>query len=65
MARVGCPDRFLTSLRDSDFIPSHIHFISGLPRSSFTLLSALLKQNPRFHAGINGQVAGMVSTVVD
>jgi len=28
------------------------HFISGLPRSGSTLLSAILKQNPRFHADI-------------
>jgi sulfotransferase len=27
-----------------------IHFISGLPRSGTTLLAALLRQNPRFHA---------------
>ncbi len=31
-----------------------IHFISGLPRSGSTLLSALLTQNPRFHAGMSG-----------
>jgi sulfotransferase len=31
-----------------------VHFISGLPRSGSTLLSALLKQNPRFHAGMSG-----------
>lgn len=29
------------------------HFISGLPRSGSTLLSAILKQNPRFTAGIS------------
>jgi sulfotransferase len=29
------------------------HFISGLPRSGSTLLSAILKQNPRFHADIS------------
>ena len=29
-----------------------IHFISGLPRSGSTLLSAVLAQNPRFCAGI-------------
>jgi hypothetical protein len=27
-----------------------IHFISGLPRSGSTLLAALPRQNPRFHA---------------
>ena len=29
-----------------------LHFISGLPRSGSTLLAGLLRQNPRFHAGI-------------
>ncbi|WP_197535611.1 sulfotransferase family protein [Pararhodospirillum photometricum] len=33
-------------------MPWRIHFISGLPRSGSTLLSALLRQNPRFRAGI-------------
>jgi sulfotransferase len=35
---------------------SGLHFISGLPRSGSTLLSALLTQNPRFHAGMSGPV---------
>lgn len=30
-----------------------MHFISGLPRSGSTLLSAILKQNPRFTASIS------------
>jgi sulfotransferase len=37
------------------------HFISGLPRSGSTLLSAILRQNPRFHAGISSPVAGLVT----
>ena len=36
-----------------------IHFISGLPRSGSTLLSALLRQNPRFKAGMSGPLAGL------
>lgn len=32
---------------------THYHFISGLPRSGSTLLSALLRQNPAFTAGIS------------
>jgi sulfotransferase len=40
------------------------HFISGLPRSGSTLLAALLKQNPRFHAGMSGPVGGMLSTLL-
>jgi sulfotransferase len=35
------------------------HFISGLPRSGSTLLAALLKQNPRFHAGISSPVGAL------
>ncbi|MEG4240263.1 sulfotransferase [Microcoleus sp. Pol14C6] len=34
------------------------HFISGLPRSGSTLLAALLRQNPRFHAAMTSPVGG-------
>ena len=34
-----------------------MHFISGLPRSGSTLLSALLKQNPRFQASMSSGLA--------
>ena len=40
------------------------HFISGLPRSGSTLLSAILRQNPRFHAGISSPVAGLANGVL-
>jgi sulfotransferase len=40
------------------------HFISGLPRSGSTLLSAILRQNPRFEAGMSGPVAGLVGTML-
>jgi sulfotransferase len=36
---------------------SKLHFISGLPRSGSTLLSALLRQNPRFSAGMSSPLA--------
>jgi sulfotransferase len=36
-----------------------IHFISGLPRSGSTLLAGILRQNPRFHAGMTGPVGSM------
>ncbi|MBV8534467.1 MAG: sulfotransferase [Alphaproteobacteria bacterium] len=36
---------------------ARIHFIAGLPRSGSTLLSALLRQNPRFHAGVTSPLA--------
>lgn len=41
------------------------HFISGLPRSGSTLLGALLRQNPRFHAGMSSPVASLVEGVVN
>lgn len=37
------------------------YFITGLPRAGSTLLSALLLQNPRFHAGMTSPVGGLVS----
>lgn len=44
--------------------PSKFHFISGLPRSGSTLLSAILGQNPRFHAGMTSPLADMLSVLV-
>ena len=41
------------------------HFISGLPRSGSTLLSAILLQNPRFHAGMTSPVGAMFSGVLE
>lgn len=43
---------------------SMIHFISGLPRSGSTLLSAILKQNPRFRAGMTGPVGSVVEALL-
>lgn len=42
-----------------------IHFISGLPRSGSTLLSALLNQNPKFQASMSGPVAGIVGALLE
>jgi len=36
-----------------------IHFISGLPRSGSTLLGAILRQNPRFEAGMTSPVGAL------
>jgi sulfotransferase len=36
-----------------------IHFISGLPRAGSTLLASILRQNPRFHAGMTSPVGSM------
>lgn len=41
-----------------------IHFISGLPRSGSTLLAALLRQNPRFHAGMTGPVGSLFNAML-
>jgi len=40
------------------------HFISGLPRSGSTLLSAILRQNPRFHAGMTSPVTMLVNALL-
>ena len=41
------------------------YFISGLPRSGSTLLSAILKQNPDFYADIASPVQGIVNNIID
>jgi sulfotransferase len=41
------------------------HFISGLPRSGSTLLAALLRQNPRFHAGMTSPVGGIFLALLE
>lgn len=46
-------------------IARKFHFITGLPRSGSTLLSAILRQNPRFHAGMTSPVGGLFGALVD
>jgi hypothetical protein len=41
------------------------HFISGLPRSGSTLLSAILRQNPRFHAGISSSLCPLFTSTMN
>ena len=41
-----------------------LHFVSGLPRSGSTLLSALLRQNPRFSASIESPVHRLFKSVL-
>ncbi|MGI9176436.1 MAG: sulfotransferase family protein [Pirellulales bacterium] len=41
-----------------------MHFLSGLPRSGSTLLAALLRQNPRFEAGMSGPLAGLFGALL-
>ncbi|MEG4917031.1 hypothetical protein [Microcoleus sp. B7-D4] len=45
-------------------MPQKIHFISGLPRGS-TLLSAILRQNPRFHAAMTSPVGGLTERMLE
>jgi len=40
-------------------------FISGLPRSGSTLLSAILKQNPEMYADISSPVQGLVASAIN
>ena len=41
------------------------HFISGLPRSGSTLLAALLRQNPRFSAGMSSPVYSLFRAMLN
>ena len=42
-----------------------VHFISGLPRSGSTLLAAILRQNPRFHAGMTSPVGALFTGMLN
>lgn len=44
---------------------ARLHFISGLPRSGSTLLSAVLRQNPRFSAGMTTPLAGLFANLLN
>ncbi len=48
-----------TSVIKVFFVQNGVHFISGLPRSGSTLLAAILRQNPRFHAAMTSPVGAM------
>ena len=41
-----------------------IHFISGLPPAGSTLLAALLRQNPRFSAGMTSPVGSLFNAML-
>ena len=47
-----------------DMTQKAYHFISGLPRSGSTLMSAILRQNPRFSAGMSGPIASLMEGIV-
>ena len=44
---------------------SNFHFISGLPRSGSTLLAAILRQNPRFHAGMTSSLLPLLTSAMN
>lgn len=41
------------------------HFITGLPRSGSTLLTSILRQNPRFYSDITDPLAPLVKGVIE
>ncbi len=41
-----------------------LHFISGLPRSGSTLLSAILRQNSSFYAGISSPIGSLFDALI-
>jgi sulfotransferase len=43
---------------------TRIHFIAGLPRSGSTLLAAILRQNPRFHAAMSSPLEHMYTALL-
>jgi sulfotransferase len=43
---------------------NRLHFISGLPRSGSTLLATLLRQNPRFSAGMSSPVYNLFCSML-
>ena len=53
----------MASINGLIFMTTH-HFISGIPRSGSTLLSALLKQNPRFHAAMTSPVYSIINEML-
>ncbi len=44
---------------------NNIHFISGLPRSGSTMLAAILKQNPKFVAGMTSPLSSLFRAIED
>jgi len=42
-----------------------LNFISGLPRSGSTLLASILRQNPKFHAGMSSPVGPLFNQLLN
>ena len=43
---------------------SKVNAISGMPRSGSTLLSALLRQNPMFVAGVTSPIVAVINAIM-
>lgn len=61
----GLPASLEGGAAPADAGPARMHFISGMPRSGSTLLAALLRQNPRFHASMSSGLAPLVTANLD
>lgn len=57
--------RLCVALSDQRMSNAKFHFISGLPRSGSTMLAAILRQNPRFHAGMTSPVGSLFSGLIE
>ncbi|HEY8095611.1 MAG TPA: sulfotransferase [Methylobacter sp.] len=44
-------------------MPAQFHFISGLPRSGSTLLTALMRQNPRFSVALASPIVSLIDAI--
>jgi len=54
----------MSALENTGGEPRRTYFISGLPRSGSTLLAALLRQNPRFHAHMSGPMGSIFDALL-
>ncbi len=53
-----------SNTKSSNKTEKKFHFISGLPRAGSTLTAGLLRQNPRFHAGMSSPVAALFDQLI-
>jgi sulfotransferase len=59
------PATMISSIESAIAHPRKFHFISGLPRSGSTLLSAILRQNPRFSAGVSSSLCPLFTSAMN
>jgi sulfotransferase len=63
MGAANCVTAAASARSEDQFMNQQFHFISGLPRSGSTLLAAVLKQNPRFYAGMTSPVGSLMGAL--